>query len=145
MFSVGVTGSRDGMSQYQYDTIKRILATREATTPPSLHHGDCIGVDEQVHNIAVELGYQIYIYPPDNDKQRAFCSTGNIIETLPPESYLSRNKHIVLTVEHLIVVPDSAVERWRSGTWSTYRYARKIGRQYTIITPDGSEPIRLEK
>ena len=146
MSSIGITGSRDGMSEYQYEKIRLILFQQETISSPlSFHHGDCVGVDEQAHNIAAALGYELHIYPPDNDRNRAYCSVGNIVMTHPPESYLGRNKHIVLTVEHLLVVPDSDVERWRSGTWSTCRYAEKIGRQYAIITPDGSEPIRLEK
>lgn len=151
MFKVGITGSRDGMTMYQRDTLTIILATRPFTdTTPSLHHGDCAGVDEQAHAIAVKLGYHIYVYPPENDSYRAYCvnmfepSIGVAI-VMEPKPYLARNKDIVNACEHLIVVPDSAVERNRSGTWSTLQYAEKIGRQFTIITPDGSEPVRLEQ
>ena len=57
-----------------------------------LHHGDAIGADAEVHDIAVELGCEIVIHPPTNETQRAFKSA---TEIRAPKPYLDRNKEIV--------------------------------------------------
>ena len=40
--------------------------------------------------------------------------------------YLERNKNIVNAVDFIIAAPDGP-EKVRSGTWSTVRYAKKVG------------------
>jgi predicted Rossmann fold nucleotide-binding protein DprA/Smf involved in DNA uptake len=133
------------MSVYQRETIDLILRAHEVgIEAPSLYHGDCIGVDEQVHDIAAKLGFKINIYPPIDERFRAHCIIGNVLIADAPRDYMTRNRNIVNACEHLLVVPESAVELLRSGTWSTYRYARKVHKQFTIITPGGEDPILLE-
>lgn len=50
---------------------------------------------------------------------------------------LERNRTIVDECEVLVACP-AGPEVTRSGTWSTIRYARRIGRPVVIIYPDGS-------
>jgi len=99
------------------------------------HHGDCIGADAQAHDIAVSLGCKVIIHPPDNARQRAFKSGAHI---RAPKPYLVRNKHIVRETELLIAMPSEFSEQHRSGTWSTVRYARRVGRAVRVILPDGT-------
>jgi hypothetical protein len=102
----------------------------------ALIHGDCIGADENAHNICLNYdSITINIRPCNLNNQRAFCEGGNIIA--PPEAPLSRNKKIVDDGSRLIACPFTDYEELRSGTWSTIRYAKKIGKPYTIIWPNG--------
>ena len=51
-----------------------------------------------------------------------------------PKPYLDRNRDIVDACEVLLATPDGP-ERLRSGTWSTVRYARKIGKPVEVRLP----------
>ena len=133
---IGFSGTRKGMSEEQIiafiDTI-RDIDTKNTIT--EFHHGDCIGSDEQAHNIvAKDLNYcNIYVHSPIDNKKRAYCSGFVCFE---PEGYLKRNKIIVDVCDLLIAAPLTD-EIKRSGTWSTIRYARKKKKSVIIITRDG--------
>jgi hypothetical protein len=75
------------------------------------------------------------IHPAFIADQRAFKSAQDIRKPKPP---LVRNKVIVRETELLIAAPAEAMEHHRSGTWSTVRHARKLGRAICIIRPDGT-------
>lgn len=96
--------------------------------------GDCIGADDQAHEIAVALGLRTVGHIPTMDRRRAFKTYD---EERPPYPYLVRNHHIVDESEALIGLPESMQEHLRSGTWSTVRYARRVGRPIIIIAPNG--------
>ena len=51
--------------------------------------------------------------------------------------YLDRNKDIVDETNILMACPNKAEEVQRSGTWSTVRYARKVGKAVLIVYPSG--------
>ena len=136
----GVTGSRSGATPHQRALLRRLL--RDAD---SLHHGDCVGADDIADLIArEELVPFVYIYPPSDEKLRAFCQLRGaprfVTRTIvaEPKPYLERNRDIVGVLLHgggeLIAVPDGP-ERRRSGTWSTVRYARKVGVRVTVLDP----------
>jgi len=129
---IGFTGTRQGMTPAQQRALRDLLAAHRGAV---LHHGDCIGADAQAHDIAVELGFSVVIHPPDDARQRAFKSAPHI---RTPKPYLVRNKHIVRETELLIAAPAEFIEQHRSGTWSTVRFARRLGRPVRIILPDGS-------
>ena len=94
-----------------------------------------MGVDEQAYDIARALGRAVVIHPASLPNQRAFKSAQDIRQPKPP---LVRNKVIVRETGLLIAAPAQAIEQHRSGTWSTVRYARKMGRAICIIRPDGT-------
>lgn len=131
---IGFTGTQDGMRSAQLATFARILQSRFG----EFHHGDCIGSDKQSHEVARDWGFKIILHPPSNPSKRAFCQADEVREKKP---YLDRNKDIVKETEELIATPSGFEEELRSGTWSTVRYARKLGRRVTIIWPDGSVRI----
>jgi hypothetical protein len=118
---VGITGTRAGLSVYQYDTVFFILS--HLTVLGGLKHGDAIGVDVQVANIATELGIPTFAYPPDNPKYRAFHQSTLIMEEKP---YRVRDKDVANS-DLLIACPKQSHEIIRSGTWATYRDAKKMG------------------
>lgn len=122
---LGFTGSRYGLSIAQRCDLERML--RIAT---EFHHGDCVGGDEQAHNLARAYGVPIVIHPPDDPRLRAYCQDAKLVHT--PRPYLQRNREIVQACEHLVAAPDGP-ERLRSGTWATVRIARRLGKQVTIL------------
>ena len=125
---MGFTGTRKGMTNAQ-----KLQVTEWLLGQAELHHGDCIGADEQAHRIAYR-NLIITIHPPSDEKQRAFCTGADIVRE--PAPYLARNHSIVDETDILVAAPDSP-EKLRSGTWATIRYARKMGKPLFIVMPDG--------
>jgi hypothetical protein len=132
---IGFTGTRRGMTAAQMRVLRDMLAEHDG----EFHHGDCIGADAQSHDVARDLLYEIIVHPPVEASQRAF-RLGNL--TREPLPYLDRNKAIVHETEVLIAAPGEDIEHLRSDTWSTVRFARKLGRAVWVILPSGA--IRKE-
>ena len=132
MSDIGFTGSRIGITDLQKKTIKQILFLFESNS--IVHHGDCKGADEAFHSIALEMGFRTAIHAPIDKKLSAFCKADFMY---PEKDFIQRNHEIVDYTEVLIVAPDSWVEKLRSGTWATYRYALKQGKPIYIVYPDG--------
>lgn len=130
--NVGFTGTQRGMTPAQYDAVWGLLCYR---APGDFHHGDCIGADAQAAHLAKHAGMRIICHPPTNESKRAWVPAD---ETRAPRPYLDRNKDIVGASEELIATPGEFEEQLRSGTWSTVRYARKLGRRVLLVLPDGS-------
>jgi hypothetical protein len=126
---VGVTGTREGATEYQLNELRSVLAKLKGT---EFHHGDCAGVDEQAARIARELGYKIVCHPPESDYLRAYCPADEMRE---PAGYLKRDRAIVDACDVLLVVP--LQEEWqpKGGTWYTHDYAVKTKKPYNVIWP----------
>jgi hypothetical protein len=137
---IGITGTRQGATTKQLIVFKELLYSFEMV---ELHHGDCLGADEQAHDIA--RGHCIIIiHPPENPKYRAFCEGAH--EVLPMKEYKKRNCDIVDAAELVIGLPKKEYEEQRSGTWHALRYARKIGKPVIVIWPNGTKlEINLDK
>jgi hypothetical protein len=134
MMIIGFTGTSHGMTVAQFETVRDLL---KGFYPLTIHHGDCIGADAQVHSIALALDTSIQIHPPLDSSKRAMCSGANIMHFARP--YLERNREIVKAgIQGLIATPFQDHEILRSGTWATVRYARKLKRHIWIVWPDGS-------
>jgi hypothetical protein len=132
MVHVGFSGTRRGMTGEQSRALRLSLASLGDAV---LHHGDAVGADAEAHEQAVALGWSVIIHPPINDAWRARKAAS---EERAPKPYLVRNRDIVDETELLVAAPADAVEHLQSGTWSTVRYARRLGRPISIIRPDGS-------
>ena len=128
---IGFTGTQRGMTERQRQALSCALDELHAT---ALHHGDCIGADAQAHDVAVAMGCEIVIHPPVTETKRAWKLAARIHA---PKTYLARNKDIVRATEMLVATPAEDIEHLRSGTWSTVRFARKIGRVVWVILPNG--------
>jgi hypothetical protein len=135
---VSVTGTAGGGTPEQLETLRQLLWRPSVIM---LHHGDCIGVDSQAHELAqtrpVAAGGNLMtvVHPPENPECRAFCEGDFIME---PKPYLKRDLAIAKSCDLLIAVPLTDEERLRSGTWATVRYAYKAGRMVLIIRRDGN-------
>jgi len=132
MVHVGFSGTRRGMTREQSRALRRSLASFGEAI---LHHGDAVGADAEAHEQAVALGWSVIIHPPINEAWRARKVAS---EERAPKPHLVRNKDIVDETELLIAAPAEAVEILRSATWSTVRYARRLGRPIWIIRPDAT-------
>ncbi len=132
MTIIGFTGTQIGMTKPQFVSFSKVykeLGVKE------LHHGDCIGSDEEAHGVARKYGNRIVIHPPSSSSKRAFCK-GDVVHR--PAPYLERNKDIVADTELIIATPKQMAEIQRSGTWATVRYARRKDRGIFIVYPDGT-------
>lgn len=135
--SIGFTGSRKGMNQFQIDAVSaRISHWIALHGPVTFRHGDSLKADAQAHDMAFLMGCQTASHPSTLDKHRAFCAANCVRE---PREPLLRNQDIVSESLELIACPSTRYEIRRSGTWSTIRYARRIGRPIYLIYPDRIE------
>lgn len=126
---IGFTGTQKGMTVKQLEDLKVILS--ELNLTDTIHHGDCIGADAELHKLCSNMIVPVILHPPTDPSKRAFCSGICLL----PKPYLTRNKDIVNSSDYLIAAPNTAKETLRSGTWSTIRYARKLGKRVVILQP----------
>ncbi len=134
---LGVTGTQDGMTRSQ---VRRIESWRDTLIAhfEYLHHGDCIGADEQMADLFRDY-LLIISHPPINDSKRAFTEAD---QTRSPKGYLVRNRDIVNESFTLIAMPKGYYEVQRSGTWATIRYARQTHKRRVIVWPDGTYDVK---
>lgn len=131
--AIGITASRNAMTVAAGRAAFALLRNLRQRFD-WMNHGDCVGGDELLASYWALAGGRLRAHDPDNSAMRAFVWSD---ERLPPLPYLQRNRAIVDTSACLVAVPDGP-ERERSGTWSTVRYARRLGRPVAVIMPDGS-------
>lgn len=135
MLKVGFTGTRIGLTFVQFDALVRSFDHFVGEEQVNLFIGGAEGADEQVFNWA--LGW------PSVEYIAIFPATGRIPSygmsfcTQDPKPPLDRNRDIVSRVDYLFVAPSGMVEERRSGTWATYRYAKKKGIARWIVWPNG--------
>jgi len=136
--TIAISGTRKGMTPAQRVQIEKIFTRlRKKYGQITLLHGDCFGVDEQIHNLARKFFFTVHIYPPMNPKQRAYCH-GDLLE--PTQTYSVRNHNMIRNCDYLIAVPAGKVEQVRgSGTWMMVRFAKRSMRPYTVVFPDGTK------
>lgn len=133
--AVGFTGTRKGMARPQ----RHAFASWLAALPPAVfHHGDCIGSDEEAHDIAQAEGWTIEAHPGSGwASYRMVAHCGGVDVRHPPKPYLERNIDIATVASVLAATPEGP-EVARSGTWATVRVARRLGRPVVIFWPDGT-------
>ena len=134
MIKIGFTGTQTGMTQHQKDMVELILTFHKYSGGISeVHHGDCVGADDEFNTIAGDKYLLKSIaHPSDIDSKRAW---GRYEVCLPTKTPLERNHNIVDAVDIMIATPKERLEVLRSGTWATIRYCRKIGKIVHIIYP----------
>lgn len=136
---IGISGSRTGMINEAKELFDDYILNNQDNIG-EIHHGDCIGVDSEVHEM-ISNNYQdikIIIHPPIKNTCRAYCKSEYIKQEY---DYLKRNHNIVDETDILIAFPPTKEEIRRSGTWSTIRYAKKKNKKLIIIYPDGTTTI----
>lgn len=137
MKKIGFTGTPMGMTVRQKERFTALI--RAEADVAEFHHGDCVGADEEAHNVVVHLPtkVKIVIHPPSNGR-RAF-RVGD--EIRPLQEHLVRNRDIVDDSTALYATPSEFKEKTRSGTWAMVRHARSIGCRVVLVFPDGSSRV----
>jgi hypothetical protein len=130
---LGITGTRQGMTEYQFSELTEFLRAFPSDT--EFHHGDCVGVDVEAAALARSMGMLIVCHPPNNPSNRGFYG-GDEMRT--PRSYLERNRNIVLSSDVLLVVPAESQQQPRGGTWYTYNFAGKCAVPRVLFLPERS-------
>jgi hypothetical protein len=138
-WSVGFTGTRNGMTPAQRKAVWELL---QKENPTEVHHGDDKGADTDFHQLAHRHKSVVRVHPPDNAVRRAF-NEGHEVHQVKP--YLKRNRDIVDNSDVLIATPSSSEEVLRSGTWATIRYAKKQNKKVIQVNPDGSVQDSIAK
>jgi hypothetical protein len=148
--TLGVTGTRDGVTDAQrawvYSTFEDGIRDGSIRR---IHHGACTGADEFVHEVALESGVYIDVWPPVVTKYLAGACILNhpLVTVHPPMPYLNRDREVVKGgTAGLIALPrqDSQPPResW-GGTWYTVDFAERLGRNVVICYPNGKVEKRL--
>lgn len=133
---LGVTGTREGMTQKQEEAFKIVVQEILSThTIESFHQGQCIGVDVEAADILFSHGIKIVSHPPLKSLYLGTCK--HVDESRIPLSYFARNRAIVNEVDLLLVVPNTNQHRSYGGTWYTHDYALTRNKSVIIIYPDG--------
>lgn len=132
---LGFTGTRDPISDAQAIALRQWL---EANPPTKFLHGACVGADAAaVLQVKAMYGRQVeaHAYPGHIPSMTSEPAASVSIRHRSMHT-LSRNRVIVEACDVLLAMPKGPEEQ-RSGTWSTVRYARKLGRPIVVIWPDG--------
>lgn len=141
---IGFTGTQMGMTTFQKEMVETILTIRGTyfASVHQVHHGNCIGADEEFHEIVrkIDPTMPIIVHPPiKQEKESSIAWNSNDTDTnviiLVRKDYLKRNHNIVNASELMIVCPSEEEEQLRSGTWATYRYANKKHKHVFLILP----------
>lgn len=131
MMRIGVTGTRSGMNERQLRAVLEFMGGFDPAET-ELHHGDCVGADAEVAEMANMLGMRTVCHPPEKDDLRAWHVSD---ETRKPLSYFARNRNIVDETELLLVVPYQDQHQTNGGTWYTHDYAKKKGKAVEVFLP----------
>jgi len=128
---VGFTGTHKGACLAQLEELSARLQALKAEGFDELHHGMCIGADEQAARIAKVIGFRLVAHPglakdPTNLMYRSEYDGND--EVREPKPFIERDHDIVDETEVMLATPLTHEEIARSGTWTTVRYARKQGR-----------------
>lgn len=135
---LGFTGTNRGMGPSQRTELEALLKKLKEEGFDEFHHGLCIGADEQAAILAKSLGYRVVAHPglardPTNTQYRSQWAGSD--ETLEAKPFLERDREMVDITERTVATPLTRNEIVRSGTWTTVRYARTLGRVIDLILP----------
>jgi len=129
------------MTATQHESFLEFILDDAKSESIRFHQGCCVGSDEAATQAIREaFGHRAWIigHRPDiSTMVSEYCVT-NSNEVREPLPYLVRNGNIVTECQLLVATLQEMDEVIRSGTWSTIRAAKKYGRGYVIIYPDGS-------
>jgi len=131
--AIGITGTQHGPTVQQF-AAAFAWVDRFRKRTDWLNHGDCIGVDADFAKWWANMGGQLRAFPPVVRDKRAWVPS-DITE--PAEPYLVRNRLIVDASSCMVAMPREEVEQERGGTWSTVRYARRVGVPCLLVLPSG--------
>jgi len=142
---VGFTGTRRGMTAAQkivtFDLLRQIDDTFQETIV--VHHGCCIGSDEEFAEKCDSMGFDVIGHPPTVTSFMSRRATDLSI-LRAPAPYAIRNQAIVDASGVMIATPRESQPQPVGGTWMTIRMALRALRasklvRLHVIGPDGQE------
>jgi hypothetical protein len=136
MKHIGFTGTRNGMTDEQRRGVEQAVCDiigGDYELRVAAHHGDCVGADEQFHDIAEQFGC-VMIGHPSTHGARGYKRFHLEHDRIAP---LERNQVIVNNSDVMIAAPREFAEELRSGTWATVRRTRKANKPLVIVWPNG--------
>lgn len=136
---LGFTGTQSRLTIEQFDCLYELV---KELNPSEAHHGDCIGADSILHAMCLELNIPVILHPPINPIKQAHCEGAHVV--LEAKEYIIRNHDIVDESDIVIATPPTIEEIRRSGTWATWRYAKKTGKETYLIFPTGEIKHEVE-
>jgi hypothetical protein len=138
------SGTQRGMTPKQMGKVAEIFSGLSVS---ELHHGDCIGSDNQAHwlmRAARGFEFPINVHPCNKSNKRAFThlrdTQGELI-LWEEQDPLERNHIMVVRSEILVATPRETDEILRSGTWATIRYATDCI-PVRLVLPTGEVVVR---
>jgi hypothetical protein len=148
---IAATGTREPVSDAQrawvYQTFEQGVLDGSIQR---IHHGACTGADAFIHEVALESGIHIDVWPPILTKHLApQCILNHPLVTVHHAMpYFNRDREVVRGgVAGLIALPrqDSqpTPESW-GGTWYTVDFAERLGRSVVICYPNGEVEKRIQ-
>lgn len=132
-YHIGFSGTREGMNEAQRRKVTYLIDRAISTIAVHAHHGCCVGADEEFHVIAGERQLWIVGHPPIETKWR---SRVKVDDRRDPKPYQDRNMDIARECHEMVAAPRSDRPD-NSGTWSTIRKARRLGKPVTVVGRDG--------
>lgn len=136
MHSLGFVGTADSLTLAQADTVRRLFAVFK---PRQIHHGDCLGSDVDVHNLARQTTARIVAHPPLGHARRAHLAAHLVLR---PAGYVSRLRTIVACCEVLLVAMPSHGSQLRKGMVDLVARGVAPGASFIVITNDGLHSTR---
>jgi hypothetical protein len=98
----------------------------------TLHHGDCVGADEDFGVIARAFGAVVETHPGPTPGMRAH---GGADRTHPVEGNFKRNRRIVDVSAAMIATPFEPTHRDHGGTWYTVDYTLRQKKPLALVLP----------
>lgn len=140
--NIGITATRDGLTARQFTSVFQLFRNIKTVCDNSykiakLHQGCCVGGDEQLTIAAIALGMDVAAHPPTDSKLLSKLALDLSHTKSEPLPYLERNRVIVDQCDTIIAAPNNYENMLRSGTWSTYRYAKLNFKKIFLVLPNG--------
>jgi hypothetical protein len=106
-----------------------------------VHHGMCIGVDAEAHQLILRLRkdekLKIDIIGHPSDMHTTTAKLTGFTKVCQPKPPLDRNHDVVENSDILLAFPFEKEDVLRSGTWATVRYAKRCRVPILLVFPDG--------
>ena len=131
MNSIGFVGTADNLTPAQANKVRLLLSSLK---PRYVHHGDCLGSDEDVHRLAVQTPARIVAHPPLDSSRRAHLAADLILR---PVGYVTRFRTIVACSELLFVAVPAPGSKLRRGMVDLVHRGVAPGATFVAIKHDG--------
>ena len=133
---IGLAATCDGLSLIQAHELVKILTVLRARGATELHHGVCVGGDDQANTLAHEAGYRTVGHPLVDGR---YCDHTDCDEYRRPLHRGGFDDVIIRETDLLLAFPRTDGEQYvNSNVWLTIRRACKRGMPRLVVGPEGA-------